>query len=158
MTLSLDGLRSLALLGIFKPVERAVCSFIRLAHSLLRPLQNADCRKSELWPGTAGNGFQRVRKETHHLNTRLPVTTSAVIASDNNKAEAPKKYKSVPENWKTLPEAKFRQVISDLEAVLFDISADGVRMNSPDGRIPESALNRWAEHLRAALKALTGGH
>jgi hypothetical protein len=81
-----------------------------------------------------------------------------VIASDNNKAEAPKKYKSVPENWKTLPEAKFRQVISDLEAVLFDISADGVRMNSPDGRIPESALNRWAEHLRAALKALTGGH
>ena len=89
------------------------------------------------------------------MNTGLPVTTSAVTIPDSNKAAAPKKYKTVPENWKTIPDAKFRQVISDLEAVLFDISADGVRMNSPDGRIPESALNRWAGHLRAALKALT---
>jgi hypothetical protein len=98
------------------------------------------------------------RKENHHLNKGLSVTTPAVITSDDKKAAPTKKYKSVPENWKTLPEHKFRQVISDLEAVLFDISVDGIRANSPDGRIPEAALNRWADHLRAALKALTGGY
>ncbi len=91
------------------------------------------------------------------MNTGLPVTTLAAITSDNKNAAPTKRYKSVPESWKTLPEYKFRQVISNLESVLFDISADGVRVNSPEGTIPESALNRWAEHLRDALKALTGG-
>ena len=87
------------------------------------------------------------------MNTSLPVTTS-----DTRMIAPPKKrYKSVPENWKALSETKFRKVISDLESVLFDISADGVGINTPDGKISASTLNRWAERLRDALEALSKG-
>jgi hypothetical protein len=48
-------------------------------------------------------------------------------------------------------------VISDLESVLFEISADGASVNFPEGKISVPTLNRWAEHLREALKALTKG-
>jgi hypothetical protein len=87
------------------------------------------------------------------LNTSLLVTTS------DNRMTAPlrKRYKSVPENWKALSETKFRKVISDLESVLFDISADGVGINTPDGKISASTLNRWADRLRDALEALSKG-
>ena len=87
------------------------------------------------------------------MNTSLPV-----MASDNRMIAPPKKrYKSVPENWKALSQTKFRKVISDLESVLFDISADGVGINTPDGKISASTLNRWAERLRDALEALSKG-
>ena len=92
------------------------------------------------------------------MNTGLPVTTSAMIATDNTRAAPPKRYKSVPESWKTLSETKFHQVISDLESVLLDISTDGVGMNTPDGKISTTTLNRWAEHLRDALEILSKGH
>ena len=92
-----------------------------------------------------------------HLNTELPVATHAMITSDKTKARSPKKYKSVPESWKALSETTFRHAISDLESVLFDISADGVGINTPDGKISATTLNRWAEHLRNALEALSKG-
>jgi len=63
----------------------------------------------------------------------------------------------VPESWKALSETKFRKVISDLESVLFDISTDGIGINTPDGKISESTLKRWAERLRDALEALSKG-
>jgi hypothetical protein len=92
-----------------------------------------------------------------HLDTGLSVTPED-IASDNKNAAAPKKrYKSVPESWKALPETKFRQLISTLESVLFEISADGVGINTPDGKISASTLNRWAERLRDALETLSKG-
>lgn len=91
------------------------------------------------------------------MNTELPVTTLAMMASDKKKAAPPKRYKSVPESWKALSESTFRQAISNLESVLFDISADGVGINTPDGKISATTLNRWAEHLRNALHALSKG-
>lgn len=86
------------------------------------------------------------------MNTSLPVTS-------DNRITAPlrKRYKSVPESWKALSETKFRKVISDLESVLFDISTDGIGINTPDGKISESTLKRWAERLRDALEALSKG-
>ena len=93
------------------------------------------------------------------MNTEFHVVTPAMIMADSKAAVPPKKrYKSVPESWKALSENKFRRVISDLESVLFDISADGVGINSPDGRISASTLNRWAEHLRNALETLSKGY
>ena len=91
------------------------------------------------------------------MNTELSVTTPAMITSDKKKAQSPKKYKSVPESWKALSETTFRHAISDLESVLFEISADGVGINTPDGKISATTLNRWAEHLRNALEALSKG-
>ena len=88
------------------------------------------------------------------MNTALPVA----ITFENKMAAPPKrKYKSVPENWKALSETKYRKVISDLESVLFDISADGVGINTPDGKISASTLNRWADRLRDVLEALSKG-
>ncbi len=71
------------------------------------------------------------------------------------KPPASKQYKSVPQNWTALPESKFRQVINHLESVLFEISTDGSSVNIPENRISPATLNRWADHLRAALKAVT---
>ena len=91
------------------------------------------------------------------LNPESPIGTPAGITPDSKKIGASKKYKSVPGNWKALSENNFRRVIADLEAVLFDISADGVEINTPDGKISASTLNRWAEHLRNALETLSKG-
>lgn len=71
------------------------------------------------------------------------------------KSLASKQYKSVPQNWTALPESKFRQVINHLESVLFEISTDGSSVNIPESRVSPATLNRWADHLRAALKAVT---
>lgn len=101
--------------------------------------------------------FIALRKEPLPLNTELPATTLAMLTSCNKKAAPPKRYKSVPENWKALSETTFRQAISHLESVLFDISADGVGINTPDGKISATTLNRWAAHLRNALEALSKG-
>jgi len=90
------------------------------------------------------------------LNPELPVTTGR-IKVDSEKTGTSKKYKSVPANWKAISENNFRRVIADLEMVLFDISADGVGINTPDGKISASTLNRWAEHLRNALETLSKG-
>jgi hypothetical protein len=89
------------------------------------------------------------------LSTDLPATTVATVTSEEKKVTPPKKYKTVPESWKALSETTFRQVIADLESVLFEISVDGVGINTPDGRISAQTLNRWAEHLRKALAALS---
>jgi hypothetical protein len=69
---------------------------------------------------------------------------------------AKQRAKTVPADWKTLPEKRFRQVITHIEAVLLDISTDGRVDTNPFDRtqiIP--TLNRWAEHLRMALRELT---
>ena len=91
------------------------------------------------------------------MNTELSVTNLAMIISDKKKIAPPRKFKSVPENWKALSETTFRHTVADLESVLFEISADGVGINTPDGRISAATLNRWAEHLRNALAALSKG-
>jgi hypothetical protein len=89
------------------------------------------------------------------LNTELLAT---MTSGNRNPTPAKKAYKSVPESWKALSETKYRRVIADLESVLFDISVDGVGINSPDGRISASTLNHWAEQLRDALETLSKGH
>jgi len=79
--------------------------------------------------------------------------------SGTNNAAAPKKsYKSVPENYKALSECKYHKVIADLEAVLLDISTDGIGLNTPDGKISAATLNSWAERLRDALETLSKAH
>ena len=73
----------------------------------------------------------------------------------NKNTTPPRKYKSVPENYKVLSDTKYHKVISDLEAVLLGISTDGVGFNTPDGKISASTLKSWAESLRNALETLT---
>ena len=75
----------------------------------------------------------------------------------DKKPTVAKQYKTVPQTWTALPESRFRQVINHLESVLFEISADGHNVNIPDGHVTPARLQLWAEHLRAALKALTAG-
>lgn len=94
-------------------------------------------------------------KRSLHLNTGLTVTTPLGTTSQNNGTTPPRKYKSVPENYKVLSETKYHKMISDLEAVLLDISTDGVGFNTVDGKISASTLKRWAECLRDALEILT---
>jgi hypothetical protein len=73
----------------------------------------------------------------------------------NKNSTSPRKFKSVPENYKVLSDSKYHKVISDLEAVLLGISTDGVGFNTPDGKISASTLKSWAEYLRNALETLT---
>lgn len=69
---------------------------------------------------------------------------------------AKRKYKSIPEDWKALPQGKFLQVISHLEAVLLEISVDGkASRDRGDLQLSTATLQRWADHLRKALKQLT---
>ena len=69
-----------------------------------------------------------------------------------------RKYKNVPEDWKSIPESRFLQAIAHIEAVLLDISPDGRLDASPaDGLRTIPKLNLWATHLRRALKELTRG-
>ena len=93
------------------------------------------------------------------MNIELPVVTPLAIASRHKEpAPAKKTYKSVPENYKVLSEAKYHRVVSDLESILLDISADGVGINIPDGKVSVSTLKIWAEHLRNALETLSNAH
>ena len=61
----------------------------------------------------------------------------------------------MPENYKVLSETKYHKVVGALEAILLDISTDGVGINTPDGKISESTLKFWAESLRSALETLS---
>lgn len=97
-----------------------------------------------------------LEKRRSHLNTGhgdLPIPGATSCHKDGAPAKRP--YKSVPDNYKVLPEAKYRKVISDLETVLLEISTDGVGFNTPDGKISASTLKNWAEHLRDALETLS---
>ena len=64
-------------------------------------------------------------------------------------------FKSVPDNYRVLSEGKYHKVVEDLEAILLDISTDGVGINTPDGRISAATLQSWAESLRNALETLS---
>jgi hypothetical protein len=86
-----------------------------------------------------------------------PATDRPSDAKEERKPGVPNNYKSVPQSWKALPESKFRQVIAHVEAVLFEISTDGSSVNLLEGSVNAQTLNRWADHLRQALKTLTLG-
>jgi len=93
------------------------------------------------------------------VDVQTPVASASTVVSYNRNRTAPKKaYKSVPENWKALSEINYQKVISDLESILLEISADGVHLNSPDGKVSEQQLNHWADGLRDALEALSKAH
>ena len=68
---------------------------------------------------------------------------------------AKKNYKSVPEHYKVLSDTKYHKVVADLEAILLDISTDGVGINTPDGKISAWTLKNWAQSLRNALETLS---
>jgi hypothetical protein len=92
------------------------------------------------------------------LNTATATALRLDPVSDTKLSAPPKpRYKSIPESYKALSETKFRRVVSDLESVLLDISADGIGVNTPDGRISTATLNSWAEQLRDALETLSKG-
>lgn len=66
------------------------------------------------------------------------------------------KYKNIPEDWKAIPSGRFRKVITDIEAVLLEISVDGRVTSNPFNWKPTiPTLQAWADHLRSALKELT---
>lgn len=90
------------------------------------------------------------------MNTIISVAPpTATTAKAQQNGSAKKSYKSVPENYKVLSEGKYHKIVADLEAILLDISTDGVGINTPDGRISESTLKDWAESLRNALETLS---
>lgn len=86
----------------------------------------------------------------------LPGNPAAMTTSESKpNSPAKKSYKSVPENYKVLSETKYHKVVGALEAILLDISTDGVGINTPDGKISEVTLKSWAESLRNALETLS---
>jgi hypothetical protein len=90
------------------------------------------------------------------LSSSFSTTSPESTTLTNNQAKPAKKpYKSVPENYKVLSDTKYHQVVADLEAILLDISTDGVGVNTPDGKISESTLKNWARSLRSALETLS---
>jgi len=89
------------------------------------------------------------------VNLALAIPLSATTPSSQQIAPAKRVYKSVPEHYKVLTDSKYHKVVADLEAILLDISSDGVGINTPDGRISESTLQNWAESLRNALETLS---
>jgi hypothetical protein len=90
------------------------------------------------------------------LNTSVAITTPAAITSPYTQTTPAKKpYKSVPENYRVLSDTKYHKVVADLEAILLDISTDGVGINTPDGRISTTTLKSWASYLRNALETLS---
>jgi hypothetical protein len=80
---------------------------------------------------------------------------SATPSGSEINGSAKKNYKTVPENYKVLSDTKYHKVVADLEAILLDISTDGVGINTPDGKISESSLKNWAASLRDALETLS---
>ena len=89
------------------------------------------------------------------MNIAPAILSSATTSVNQQNAPAKKIYKSVPENYKVLTDIKYHKVVADLEAILLDISTDGVGINTPDGKIRESTLKNWAESLRNALETLS---
>lgn len=89
------------------------------------------------------------------MSTAPTDTTAIAMPTCNKNSTSPRKFKSVPENYKVLSDSKYHKVISDLEAVLLGISTDGVGFNTPDGKISASTLKSWAEYLRNALETLS---
>ena len=83
------------------------------------------------------------------------LTPLAATSGSKDSARSKIAYKSVPESYKVLSDSKYHKVVFDLEAVLLDISTDGVGINTPDGKISPSTLKRWAESLRNALETLS---
>jgi hypothetical protein len=62
----------------------------------------------------------------------------------------------VPEEWRAIPPGRFTKAIGHIEAVLLDITVDDtVTSNAFDWKPTLPTLQVWADHLRAALKALT---
>jgi hypothetical protein len=82
-------------------------------------------------------------------------TSLATPSPRNGSTPTKKAYKSVPDHCKVLSETKYHKVVGDLEAILLDISTDGVGINTPDGRISAATLQSWAESLRDALEILS---
>jgi len=80
---------------------------------------------------------------------------SANPSGSEQNGSAKKNYKTVPENYKVLSDTKYHKVVADLEAILLDISTDGVGINTPDGKISEASLRNWAASLRDALETLS---
>jgi len=125
------------------PRNALLGSWMLLAHSLL----NFTFRF--LW--TSSDEQRRV-----NLNTTISVAPpTATSAGSQQNGSAKKSYKSVPESYKVLSETKYHKVVADLEAILLDISTDGVGINTPDGKISGSTLKDWAESLRNALETLS---
>ncbi len=89
------------------------------------------------------------------MNIAPAILSSATTSVNQQNAPAKKIYKSVPENYKVLTDIKYHKVVADLEAILLDISTDGVGVNTPDGKISESTLKNWAGSLRNALETLS---
>ncbi len=81
-----------------------------------------------------------------------PISASS---STQPNGAAKKTYKSVPDNYRVLSETKYHKIVADLEAILLDISTDGIGINTPDGKISESTLKGWAQSLRNALETLS---
>jgi len=89
-------------------------------------------------------------------NNAVALNTSFATPSRGKEAGPAKRaFKSVPDNYRVLSEAKYHRVVEDLEAILLDISTDGVGINTPDGRISTTTLQSWAESLRNALETLS---
>ena len=89
------------------------------------------------------------------MNTAFPIHSPATSSTGKDTATANKAYKSVPQNYRVLSDTKYHKVVADLEAILLDISTDGVGINTPDGKISPSTLKSWAESLRNALETLS---
>ena len=83
------------------------------------------------------------------------VILNTPFATQPDFSPAKKAYKSVPANSRVLSEAKYDKVVADLEAILLDISTDGIGINTPDGRISPATLRAWAGALRNALETLS---
>ena len=100
--------------------------------------------------------INREKRRSIKLNTTISDPSSvAILSSSGQNGPAKKSYKSVPENYKVLSEIKYHMIVANLEAILLDISTDGVGINTPDGKISQSTLKNWAESLRDALECLS---
>ena len=88
-------------------------------------------------------------------NTVTLNTFSAATSRGKEAGPTKRAFKSVPDNYRVLSEGKYHKIVEDLEAILLDISTDGVGINTPDGRISTATLTSWAESLRNALETLS---
>ena len=106
-------------------------------------------------PSTPQNGASS--HETKNALPGLPQQRALHIASEAISAEKQRaKYKNVPADWRAIPPGRFTNAIGHLEAVLLDITVDpAVTSNAFDWKPTLPTLQAWADHLRAALNALT---
>ena len=64
-------------------------------------------------------------------NNAVALNTSLATPSRGKEAGLTKRaFKSVPDNYRVLSEAKYHKVVEDLEAILLDISTDGIGINT----------------------------